>query len=130
MLFFSLVVMPALRQSLAPSQRGQVIQAVGRRYRVVGWTSIGVLLVTGPIIAWDHGVAWDSEFGQILGVKLFLVGVMLVLTIAHNLVLAPRVAQTTNLDHKRPKRLVIWLARVNILVVLGIIMCGVWLAHV
>ncbi len=127
MLFFSLVLMPALRKALPPIQRQEVIQVVGRRYRVVGWISVSVLLLTGSVMAWDHGVAWDSGFGRILSVKLILVGVMLVLTASHNVVLGSRAAQITSDKQRGERALTVWLARANILVVLGIVLCGVWL---
>ena len=129
MIFFSLVVMPALRQGLPPSQRQELIRVLGRRYRVLGWVSIGVLLATGLLMTWRHGVVWGSGFGQLLSFKLILVGVMLALTVLHDLSIGPRVAQL-NVPPTGGQRLaIVWLARVNLLVVLGILLCGVWLTE-
>jgi len=125
MISFTLVIMPALRQGLSPPQRQEWIRIIGRRYRVVGWTSIVILLITGSLMAWSQGVEWDSGFGRVLSLKLALVGVMLVLTSLHDFVLGPRAARTENL-----RGVVLWLARVNLLVVIAIILCGVWLAGV
>src|SRR3989304_4319803 len=123
MISFTLVIMPALRQGLSPPQRQEWIRIIGRRYRVVGWGSIVILIVTGSLMAWNQGVVWDSGFGRVLSLKLALVGVMLVLTSLHDFVLGPRAARTENL-----RGVVLWLARVNLLVVIAIILCGVWLA--
>jgi putative copper export protein len=129
MIFFSLVVMPALRHGLPPPQRQELIRALGRRYRVLGWTSIGVLLATGPLLAWRHGVVWSSGFGQLLSLKLVLVGIMLALTVLHDLSMGPRGAQL-NVPLTDGQRLaIVWLARVNLLVVLGILVCGAWLTE-
>jgi len=125
MISFTLVIMPALRQGLSPPQRQEWIRIIGRRYRVVGWGSIVILIVTGSLMAWNQGVVWDSGFGRVLSLKLALVGVMLVLTSLHDFVLGPRAARTENL-----RGVVLWLARVNLLVVIAIILCGVWLAGV
>lgn len=127
MISFSLVVMPALRGSLPPPQRQALIRTIGRRYRAVGWASVAVLLATGPVMAWQRGVVWDSAFGRILSVKLALVGVMLILTVLHDFVLGPRAASADAARKEGPRRAIVWLARVNLLVVLGIMVCGVWL---
>lgn len=131
MIFFTLVVMPSIRRGLAPSQRQELIQVLGRRYRVMGWASIAVLLITGSLMTWHQGVAWDSGFGRILILKLILVGIMLALTSLHDFVLGPRVAKASNPHHATwLRRAVIYLARLNLLVVLGIVLCGVWLTTV
>jgi len=130
MIFFSLVVMPALRQGLPPPRRQELIRVLGRRYRVLGWASIGVLLITGPLLAWRHGVVWSSGFGQLLSLKLILVGVMLALTVLHDLSIGPRVAQLNVSPTGGQRRAIVWLARVNLLVVLGILLCGMWLMEI
>lgn len=122
MISFTLVIMPVLRKGLSPPQRREWIRNIGRRYRLVGWTSIVILLITGSLMAWSQGVEWGSEFGRVLSLKLVLVGVMLALTSLHDFVLGPRAAQTENL-----RGIVLWLARLNLLVVVAIILCGVWL---
>jgi len=130
MIFFSLVVMPALRQGLPPSQRQGLIRIIGRRYRIVGWASVGVLLITGSLMAWNHGVVWNSGFGRVLSLKLVLVGVMLALTSFHDFVLVRRAVQAKGPSQMESRRVILWLARANLLVVLGIILCGVWLTEV
>lgn len=130
MVFFSLVVMPSLRHGLPPPQRQELIRSVGRRYRVLGWASVGVLLATGPLLAWRHGVVWSSGFGQLLSLKLVLVGIMLALTVLHDLSMGPPRGAQLNVPLTDGQRLaIVWLARVNLLVVLGIFLCGVWLTE-
>jgi uncharacterized membrane protein len=130
MIFFSLVVMPALRQGLPPPQRQELIRVLGRRYRIVGWVSIGVLLATGLLMAWRHGVVWSSGFGQLLSFKLVLVGVMLALTALHDLSIGPRAARLNVPLTGGQRQAIVWLARANILVVLGILLCGMWLTEI
>lgn len=82
-------------------------------------------------MAWHQGVAWDSGLGRILILKLVLVGIMLALTSLHDFVLGPRLAKASHPHHAmRLRRAVIYLARLNLLVVLGIVLCGVWLTTV
>lgn len=136
MIFFTFVVMPALRKSLPPPQRQELLRVIGRRYRLVGWTSIVILLITGSLLAWNQGVEWGSVFGWVLSLKLALVGTMLVLTALHDFVLGPRPldmardAVAPSQGKERQRRVVVYLARVNLLVVVGILLCGVWLTMV
>jgi uncharacterized membrane protein len=51
MIFFSFVLMPAVREGLSPSNRPNLVRAVGKRYRVVGWAGVGILLVTVTVFA-------------------------------------------------------------------------------
>jgi uncharacterized membrane protein len=128
MIFFSLVLIPAVREGLSPSNRPDLIRAIGKRYRKVGWISVAVLLVSGFILAWESNVDWGSEFGQVFILKLTLVGVMLVLTVLHD-VMGTRsvIGQRSHQESRR--KLMTWLARANLFVVLVIIFCGVVLTR-
>jgi uncharacterized membrane protein len=130
MIFFSLVVMPSMREAVPPPQRPELIRALGRRYRVVGWTGLLVLLTTGPLLALRGGVAWNSGYGHVLGFKVALVGVMVVLTLLHDLVLGPRAAQGNPSQQQGRRTTVLWLARINLLAALAILFCAVWLNSV
>jgi putative copper export protein len=81
-------------------------------------------------MAWQQGVVWDSGFGQILSLKLVLVGVMLALTVLHDLSMGPRVVQLNVPLTSGQRQAIVWLARLNLLVVLGIILCSLWLTEV
>lgn len=90
-LFFALVLVPALRRG--PGLRGnELVQAVGRRFRVVGWWSVVVLVLTGianvlyrvPSSQLWAAEFWQSTWGRTLALKLVLVGVMLAVSVAHD----------------------------------------------
>lgn len=154
MVFLSLVAVPATR-GLEPSLRAALLRALGRRFRLVGWGALGVLIVTGFLNAARYGYTpaqllagnWmASRFGLILVIKLGLVVVMVVLTLAHD-VLSARV--TTLPAPAKVGRLAAgaadatpwsvpaapdvapalssWLARLNLLVALAVVLLAVLL---
>jgi uncharacterized membrane protein len=135
MLFLALVAVPAAR-SLPPSERGALLTAIGRRFRLVGWTCIALLLVTGVIIAGYRGVGPTllltgqlpaNQFGAVLRVKLVLVGIMVGLTLVHDIVLGPAsarlLAQSSGhaVELARQRRLSAWTARLSALLALLIV---------
>lgn len=89
--FFALVLVPALRKVPGP-QSNRLVMAVGRRFRVVGWSSLAVLVVTGignvlyrvpgsQLLSTDF---WLSAWGHLLALKLGLVLAMLSVSVAHD----------------------------------------------
>jgi putative copper export protein len=93
LLFFALVLVPVLRGSPGPKTL-ELVRAVGLRFRVVGWASVGVLIVTGignvllrvPGAMLLQGEFWRSDFGALLALKLTLVVTMLAISVAHDLI--------------------------------------------
>ncbi len=126
MLFLALVLMPAMRQGAEPAKRQALMRAIAPRYRLLGWGSVGVLLLTGLLLLWQHGVVWHSDFGHVLIIKLVFVVLMLAMTLYHDRVLGPQATRTLTEKQgpgavsKRSARL----ARTNLLLVLVIIFCG------
>src|SRR5438093_7735930 len=97
MLFLALVVAPATR-GMAPSDRTRLFDAVGRRFRTIGWTCVALLIATGLVNVAHRGVTWGgvtsgalfgSPFGQLLGLKLLVVAAMLALSVVHDVWLGP-----------------------------------------
>lgn len=91
MLFLAIVAVPATRP-IEPSVRNAVLTAVGRRFRIVGWIALGLLLTTGLTQAAYYSFTpaallsgdWlASRFGQLLTAKLGLVVLMAGLTLVH-----------------------------------------------
>jgi len=103
-LFFGLVLVPALRRAPGPKTH-ELVRAVGRRFRVVGWTSVAILLVTGvanvlyrvpgPVLL--SAEFWQSGWGQMLSLKLALVLAMIGVGVAHDVVGA-RAVSASELD--------------------------------
>jgi copper resistance protein D len=94
MLFFALVVVPAVRKSQGPDGARVMLAAVGRRLRTFGWLLIGILVVTGAANLRFHGIGWGTlrepafwrtDFGRALGYKLALVAGVVVISAVHDL---------------------------------------------
>lgn len=138
MVFLSLVLVPMLKQEPFAAQRGALIRATGLRFRVVVWSAAGVLLGTGPLLmaarGWSLGApdAWPA----VLIVKLVLVAILLALTVAHDVVVGPRVGrilQTPEASRTDYERLLVagsaWLPRLALLLALGVLLAAVTLAR-
>lgn len=133
MIFLGPIAAPALRRLEPPATRAQAFQAVGRRFRPVGWTCIALLAVTGilnlVLLRVDLGNLLATGFGHRLLTKLVLVAAVIVLSALHDFVWGPR-AFALGPDHpegQRLRRRAIGIARVNTVLVLLIIFLGVGL---
>ena len=144
MLFLALVIVPVARK-LHPAERGALVGAIGRRFRVVGWVCIALLIVTGLINTSYRGVTWESiasgqllagDFGRLLTAKFGLVVVMIVLSAVHDFVIGP--ASTRALERKDSggtheaavlRRRASWLGRLNALLALVVIALAVALVR-
>jgi len=119
MLFIALVLVPVTRRLEDGALRTRLVHAIGLRFRAVGWVALGVLVVTGL------GNLWINPF--LLGTprfhaKLGLVVLALVLSAVHDFVLGPR-AGVPGADPAARVR-ASWVARINVLVVLVIVLLG------
>ncbi len=133
MWFLALVLVPALRRE-SPDRRAALLEAVGRRFRTVGWVAIAVLLITGVWNVANRGFGWDvfttsGRFGHILAGKLALVVVILALSALHDFRIGPAStrARREGGDPRRAealRRAASWIGRVNALLTLIVI----WLA--
>ncbi len=143
LLTLALVVVPVAR-GLPAAERGALLDAVGRRFRMVGWVCLLLLPGTGVVLAGFRGVTpalllsgqWlASQFGQLLLAKLVLVAVMVGLSLVHDLVLGPASARLpargkgrANAEVTRLRRQAAWTARAS--AVLAILVVGLAVALV
>jgi len=104
MFFLALVGAPVLRSVEPASLRRELFDQLGRRFRSVGWITLGVLVVTGIgnlyfrgllhwSAIWANADFWRSSYGTALGFKLAAVSAMLVVEGYHDWVLGPRAGQ-------------------------------------
>ena len=141
MFFLAVVGAPVLRNLEPPRLRARLFRELGVRFRGVGWLSIGVLLVTGVgnlhfrrLLSWDFlgdPAFWGSPYGVALSWKLGAVTVMLAVQAVHDFVLGPRASRAPSGSEEalRARRGAAWLARVNAVVGLILVLAAVRLAR-
>ena len=124
MLFIALVLVPITRRLEDRELRVRLVHAVGVRFRTVGWIALGVLLATGLANVWLNPVLLGSR--RFLW-KLGLVLLALALSAFHDFDLGPRAGAPDADPSLRAQAS--WIARINVLVVLVIVLLGLSLAR-
>ena len=119
MLFIALVLVPVARRLEDARLRSRLVQESGRRFRTVGWIALGLLVASGFLNLWLHPDLLQSpRFHWKAG----LVVLAVILSVLHDFVLGPR-AGVPGADPSARTR-ASWVARVNMLVVLAVVMLG------
>lgn len=137
LLFMVLVIVPATRH-LPPPERARLFNSLGRRFRVVGWSALAVLVATGLLLAGYRGVYARLEtwrfpagvFDQVLLAKVLVVATMLVTSALHDFVLGPRGVRQAAAPAMAPAgRWSAWLARVTTVLAVVAVALAVLLAR-
>jgi putative copper resistance protein D len=119
MLFIALILVPVTRRLEDQTLRARLVRETGLRFRTLAWIALGVLVVTGLLNLWMHPVLLSSpRFHWKLG----LVILTLILSVFHDFVLGPR-AGAPGADPSARVR-ASWIARLNVLLVLVIVLLG------
>ena len=119
-------------QRLEGEARGRLLREFGRRWRPIGWSSLGVAIVTGAVLA-ARASAFDTtstRFDWVLAVKGALVGLLVAGAYLHDYVLGPGLAR--EIKEGRPQSLRPLLTRIgrfNLLVTVAIPILGVLLSE-
>ncbi len=138
MVFLSLVLVPILKCEPFAPQRGALIRAAGRRFRLVVWIAIGVLLTTGPLLVLGKGWPLGEPGGwpAVLSIKLILVAILLLLTLVHDVFLGPRISrilQVPAASRSVGDRMLVagssWLPRLSLLLALAVVGAAVIVAR-
>lgn len=143
MLFLVLVLVPLLRTPALRPQAIALVQAVGLRFRAVGWASLLILVATGLVnAAFRGGTAgalvdatwWATPFGRLLAHKLALVALILVLSAVHDFGVGPRAAVLLREDPGSPRArawrsAASWMGRLNLLLALAVLAIAVALVR-
>ncbi len=137
MAFLSLVLAPLVRAEAIPGSQA-LFRAAALRFRLMVWSAITVLLTTGPVLAIQRGIPlsdpdhWPEPFAT----KLALVALLLMLTVAHDLVLGPLVSRISAkpVSHQTPSERALlrtsrWLPRGALLVALAVLVAAAVLAR-
>lgn len=137
-IFLAAVLIPVTRSHMHPPSEGaRVLGLVARRFRVVSYVAVLVLIGSGLYLATEHwgvtpGAFFSGDRGwlvEALRIKVGLVIAVLALSLVHDLYLGPRMAARQegepavppSPDALKARRLVIRLARVNMLLVVALL---------
>lgn len=141
MFFLGIVGAPVLRAVEPAELRQRLFQAVGTRFRTVGWWAIAVLVVTGTLnlyfkgwLTWQLFGApsfWRSPQGVALAAKLGAVTVMLVVQAVHDFIDGPRAGRAVpgSEEAQALRKRAAWLARLNALIGVIVVIAAVRLAR-
>ena len=142
MFFLGLIGAPVLRAVEPPALRQTLFNALGIRFRTIGWIAIAVLVVTGVAnlhfrgwLQWDgvfgSTAFWSTAAGTTLALKLIAVVLMVLVSAIHDFLLGPAAsrAETGTAEAMALRRRASWLGRVNVLVGLIVVIAAVRLAR-
>jgi copper resistance protein D len=141
MFFLAAVGAPVLRKVEPPELRAQLFRQLGEQFRTAGWIAIAVLVVTGLINLYFRGMLsvavltssdyWATPYGRSLAVKLAAVAVMISASAVHDFWLGPAASRSQSGSPRalRFRRHAAWLARLNAVVGIVLVLAAVRLAR-
>lgn len=93
MIYINLALMPAMT-AIDPPQRGKLMGAAGKRFAILAWSSVFVLLITGYMKTPD-GMLFETStaYGLTLTVKHFAILVMMIVGIYISMVIVPQMGK-------------------------------------
>ena len=143
MAFLALVVVPVVPRPAFAGQSAALVRETAERFRLVGWSALAVLIITGVVNlavrgygveSLRSGALFDGFFGHVLAIKLVLVVVTVILALLHDLWLGPRASAILMAAPGTPaarsaRRLASWLGRVSLLLGIALVVLGVLLVR-
>ena len=120
MVFIALILIPVTRRVQDPLVRAELISETGKRFRTVGWIALGLLVATGVVILLQRPWLLRAPAFQY---KAGLVLLTLALSALHDFVLGPRAGRLPP-SATAPRKRLSWIARLNVLIVLTIVLLG------
>ncbi len=139
MLFLSLVAVPVLNPRASGAVHADLFRAMARRFRVIVWGAIVILLLTGPTLLLLRGFSLldPSQWPAVLRLKVGLVMILLILTGTHDLLIGPRMGVIVRIPHAsrtRLERLLVvatpWMARGSLVLALAVLATALSLARI
>lgn len=114
-------------QRLEGEVRGALLRDFGRRWRPLGWSSLGVAIAAGAALAVHDGAyrTASSEFDVVLAVKVALVGLLLAGAYLHDYVLGPGLARQIRSGEPQTLRPALtWIGRGNLAITIALPVLG------
>jgi uncharacterized membrane protein len=138
MLFLSLVLAPLVKNRKAAPEFMALFRSAALRFRVVVWTAIALLLTTGPVLLARRGMMLTNpaSWSSIATIKIWLVLLLLVVTMLHDVALGPQVGRASSIPassrtawEKLTVSTARWVPRFSLLLSLTVIVVAVILAR-
>ena len=144
--FLALVLIPALRRFAAPpgatgGPPPGLLETIVRRFRVIAWVCIIILVATGLfILPTRYGIGFGEFFSvgghfmATLQVKVALVAIVIWLSFIHDFILGPYVNRLLQAAQQgaapQPRlpllrKIVIWVARINLMLTVLVVIVAV-----
>jgi putative copper export protein len=124
------VGVPAIRK-LEGEARATAMRALGRRWRPLGWSAMGVAILSGLWLTHLHGglssAALSSDFDRTLILKSVLVALLVVGALIHDYVLGPRLQRELRAaDPQAPatRRRLVWVGWFNFSLTIAVPILG------
>lgn len=132
MIFLTLILVPVVRGIKDQKLRYELVRKVAIRFKYLGWTCIGILLITGVFNAFQRIASWEelliTGYGKTMILKLFLFSVIIIFSAFHDFYLGPKMVYKVNAQKKdvpKLRRVLVALARGNLLLGLIVIFLGI-----
>lgn len=138
MIFLSLVLAPLVRGRKTAPEFMALFRSAALRFRPIVWVAMAMLLATGPMLLARRGihVMEPASWSGIVAVKLTLVGLLLFLTLLHDLVLGPQVSRISAIPapqrttgEQMTFKTARWLPRLSLLIALAVLVVATMLAR-
>lgn len=143
MLFLVTVLVPLLRTPGMRDRAMELFHHVGLRFRVVGWSALGTLVLTGTANVLYRGFtlgqlftgeAYEGSWGHALAGKLLLVGLIVVSSAVHDFYIGPKATRLAQEgapadQRERLRRVASWMGRMTLLLALAVVAIAVTLVR-
>lgn len=124
------VGVPAVRR-LEGDARATAMRALGRRWRPLGWSAMGVAILSGLWLTDSHGgfnsAALSTDFDRTLILKSVLVALLVVGAVIHDYLLGPRLQRELRAGAPQApvtRRRLIWVGWFNFSLTLAVPILG------
>ncbi|MFI5323376.1 MAG: DUF4149 domain-containing protein [Thermodesulfobacteriota bacterium] len=143
MFFLILVLIPVLRKPELRELFPTVFYQAGVRFRIVGWASLIVLIITGTFNLAFRGYTvsdimtgriFEGLFGHALLSKLISVGLILTVSVIHDFWIGPKASEIIKEKSLSPRgaslrRTAVMLGRLNFILALLVVLLAVMLVR-